>query len=312
MSAESVAVLDRHISTDAILAGIKSPAMVVSLSGHIARVNQLCYQYLPRVKVGRALVDICEEQGVFGSLRQMIRHARTISGLHPCRLTTKGAAPKPALLGYFSILRSQLTHKPIAILLQVDDRSAERLDRLHSLNLDMDKRAVALRQFHRDGIHDPLTGLKNRRYMDSFLKMECDLIKRQSVGGSLVVVDIDYFKRVNDVYGHNAGDMVIKEVADALTRRLRDSDIACRWGGEEFVLFLHNTSGARAFSICEELRTLVQHHRFSYQERAVPITASFGLTTLTPGDEPQTVFARADDALYQAKKMGRNQVQVSV
>ena len=310
MSAEPVSLIDKHISTDVILSSIKNPALVLSLSGKIARLNRRCRQFLPNVREGRLLGEYCEEAGVFGSLRQMIRHARSASGLHPCRLQAKHTEAPGSWLGFFSVLCSQITHKPIAILLEVDDHKIERENRLLALDHDADKRLTALRQFHQDGIHDPLTGLKNRRYMDSFLKMECDLINRQSVGGTLVVVDIDHFKRVNDIYGHNAGDKVISAVANRLEKRLRDSDVACRWGGEEFVLFLHNTSGHRAFSTCEELRTLIQQHQVEFESRSLSVTASFGITSMQTEDSPQSVFARADKALYQAKTMGRNQVQV--
>ena len=310
MSAEPVSLIDKHISTDVILSSIKNPALVLSLSGKIARLNRRCRQFLPNVREGRLLGEYCEEAGVFGSLRQMIRHARSASGLHPCRLQAKHTEAPGSWLGFFSVLCSQITHKPIAILLEVDDHKIERENRLLALDHDADKRLTALRQFHQDGIHDPLTGLKNRRYMDSFLKMECDLIKRQSVGGTLVVVDIDHFKRVNDIYGHNAGDKVISAVANRLEKRLRDSDVACRWGGGGFVLFLHNTSGHRAFSTCEELRTLIQQHQVEFESRSLSVTASFGITSMQTEDSPQSVFARADKALYQAKTMGRNQVQV--
>ncbi|MDG6095854.1 GGDEF domain-containing protein [Alteromonas sp. ZYF713] len=310
MSAEPLSLIDKHISTDAILSNIKNPALVLSLSGKIARINRRCQQFLPNVREGSLLGEYCEEAGVFGSLRQMIRHARSASGLHPCRLQAIQTKAPGSWLGFFSVLCSQVTHKPIAILLEVDDHKVERENRLLALDQDADKQLTALRQFHQDGIHDSLTGLKNRRYMDSFLKMECDLIKRQSVGGTLVVVDIDHFKRVNDIYGHNAGDKVISAVARRLEKRLRDSDVACRWGGEEFVLFLHNTSGHRAFSTCEELRTLIQQHQVEFESRSLSVTASFGITSLQTQDSPHSVFARADKALYQAKTMGRNQVQV--
>ena len=162
----------------------------------------------------------------------MIWNARSASGVHPCRLQTKSPETPVSWLGFFSVLCSQITHKPIAILLEVDDHKVERENRLLALDQEAENRLTVLRQFHQDGIHDPLTGLKNRRYMDSFLKMECDLIKRQSVGGTLVVVDIDHFKRINDTYGHNVGDKVISAVAHRLEKRLRDSDVACRGGGE--------------------------------------------------------------------------------
>lgn len=310
MSAEAVSTLDKHISTNTILSRLKRPALVLSLSGKIARINSRCGELMPNLQEGRMLTETCEEKGVFGSMEKMIKHARSVSGLHPCRLVNKVRPKQSSLLGYFSILCSQITHQSIAVLLQVDERKSERQNSLVALDSNVYKQRLVLRQSHQDRMHDPLTGLKNRDYMERFLKVECGLNNRRFAGGTLVVIDIDHFKRVNDFYGHDAGDRVLKEVADTLKERLRDSDIACRRGGEEFVLYLHSTNGHRAFSTCEELRTLIQHHEVKYQAISLNVTASFGITSLNAEDTHEAVFARADEALYQAKSMGRNQVQV--
>ncbi|MDY6929596.1 MAG: GGDEF domain-containing protein, partial [Pseudomonadota bacterium] len=124
------------------------------------------------------------------------------------------------------------------------------------------------------------------------------------------VIDIDYFKHVNDTFGHTTGDRVIKIVADVIRERLRDSDVSCRWGGEEFAVYLHNTTGVDAITLAEELRILVQGRKIVEQGKTIRVTVSLGITTITHNDTPTSLFSRADSALYKAKQQGRNQVYV--
>ena len=308
MSAEPVSLIEKHISTEVILSSIKNPALVMSLSGKVARLNPRCRQYLPDVREGRSLSDYCEEAGVFGSLRKMICHARSASGLHPCRLQTKSPETPGSWLGFFSVLCSQITHKPIAILLEVDDHKVERENRLLALDQEAENRLTVLRQFHQDGIHDPLTGLKNRRYMDSFLKMECDLIKRQSVGGTLVVVDIDHFKRINDTYGHLVGDEVIRMLANLLRQRLRTTDLIGRYGGEEFVVALPGCGATKAVEIIDELRESFAQFQFSAGGDSFTSSFSAGVKVPDGEEDLQALLTAADARLYAAKKAGRNRV----
>jgi len=311
MSDNAIELLNKHINTETILSNIKNPALVVGVSGEVARVNNRCSKLLPELTEGVNLSDVFSEKGVFGSFTKMIRHGLSVSGLHPCNITSKSPemSNQSRFLGYFAMLRSQITHRPIAILLHVDEQNSKR-ERFIRLQQALSQRVSVLRQLHKDGLHDPLTKLKNRRFMDSFLAMECDLNKRQLQQGSLAVIDIDYFKHVNDTFGHTTGDRVIKIVADVIRERLRDSDVSCRWGGEEFAVYLHNTTGVDAITLAEELRILVQGRKIVEQGKTIRVTVSLGITTITHNDTPTSLFSRADSALYKAKQQGRNQVYV--
>jgi two-component system cell cycle response regulator len=157
---------------------------------------------------------------------------------------------------------------------------------------------------------DPLTGLHNRRYMETHLKT---LVAEASTSGrplSVLVADIDYFKRINDTYGHDAGDAVLKEFAARFRRNTRSIDLACRLGGEEFVIIMPDTDITRATQVGERLRTCIAEDSFQLSAaKSIRVTASVGLAALERWDDtPETIFKRADIALYAAKRDGRNRV----
>ena len=159
-------------------------------------------------------------------------------------------------------------------------------------------------------ITDALTGLHNRRYMEGHLRTLVSEAIRTSGKLSMLVADIDHFKNVNDTYGHDVGDAVLKEFAVRLKRNTRGVDLACRLGGEEFVIIMPDTDVARAYQVGERLRACVAADNFPISEdQSVRVTASVGIGTLErPDDTPETIFKRADNALYTAKRRGRNRV----
>lgn len=159
-------------------------------------------------------------------------------------------------------------------------------------------------------VTDALTGLHNRRYMEGHLKTLLAEAKRSNRPFSLLVTDIDFFKKVNDTHGHDGGDIVLKEFARRLKQSTRGIDLACRLGGEEFVMIMPETDLARAWQIGERLRTSIASEPFVInRDTHIDVTASVGLATLEkPEDTPASIFKRADTALYAAKKRGRNQV----
>ena len=167
-----------------------------------------------------------------------------------------------------------------------------------------------LRQVLRDqSIKDPLTGLYNRRYMEETLSRELARSDRNKKPLSLIMVDLDHFKRINDTHGHPAGDAVLRAAGRCLGGAVRESDVACRFGGEEFVLILPDcppeAAIAKANELCESVRLL----RFIESGEAVQITASFGVASYpADGVEAQGLVQAADAALYQAKTSGRNRV----
>jgi len=159
-------------------------------------------------------------------------------------------------------------------------------------------------------ITDALTGLHNRRYMEGHLRTLVSEAIRTGRKLSMLVADIDHFKNVNDTYGHDVGDAVLKEFAVRLKRNTRGIDLACRLGGEEFVIIMPDTDVARAYQVGERLRACVASDNFPISaDQSVRVTASVGIGTLErPDDTPETIFKRADNALYTAKRRGRNRV----
>lgn len=151
--------------------------------------------------------------------------------------------------------------------------------------------------------HDGLTGLYNRRAFETLLEREMGRSRRHGRPLSLVMFDIDHFKPVNDVYGHLLGDDILKEVAELVTARLREEDVAGRWGGEGFMVLLPDTTGDGAQGLAEGLREEVADADFPGPGR---VTISLGVVELRGGDELKDLTRRVDDALYAAKTTGRN------
>ena len=160
-------------------------------------------------------------------------------------------------------------------------------------------------------ITDALTGLFNRRYMESHL---AGLLEQASARGkphAVLVIDIDYFKSINDTHGHDAGDDVLREFALRIKRSIRGIDLACRYGGEEFVVVMPETDMAVAAMVAERLRRRIAAEPFAIHEgaRSIPVTISIGIAALRGADDNAAgVLKRADQALYRAKRDGRNRV----
>ncbi len=155
---------------------------------------------------------------------------------------------------------------------------------------------------------DPLTGANNRAALDKTLQREIELAHRHRLPLSLVLLDLDKFKLVNDNYGHSAGDYILKTLVTCINETVRGSDILFRYGGEEFVLILSGTDIRGAQRIAERLRFAIETYPFVYDRQEIAMTASFGIASLKNRDDAEQLFNKADSALYQAKNAGRNQV----
>jgi two-component system cell cycle response regulator len=158
-------------------------------------------------------------------------------------------------------------------------------------------------------IVDHLTGLHNRRFFDDSLEREFSRARRYRRSFSMLMLDIDWFKRVNDRYGHPAGDFVLQGVASLLKEALREDETVARYGGEEFGLLLPETELSVAVNVAEALRAAVAAARFDHQQVTINVTASIGVATLIgSGRGAAELLARADKKLYEAKRSGRNRV----
>ena len=160
-------------------------------------------------------------------------------------------------------------------------------------------------------ITDSLTNIRNRRYFDRTLKLEMARAVRQQESISVLIIDIDYFKGVNDSYGHQAGDEVLKGIADSLSKTInRSTDLLARFGGEEFVVILPDTTQAGAVHVAECIRQVILQLEFNDIDAGLELTVSIGVYGAVPAVDCnyETWVRNADDALYYAKNHGRNQV----
>jgi diguanylate cyclase (GGDEF)-like protein len=156
--------------------------------------------------------------------------------------------------------------------------------------------------------NDALTGLPNRRTFNEKLARSLLLTKRSESPSSIIFLDVDNFKEINDSKGHDIGDRVLKELSELLTSGLRNSDFVARWGGEEFIIMLSGSDTDKASLAAEKLRTLIENNETLQGLVDSPVTASFGVTAIKEGDNIDVIFKRADRALYQSKADGKNRV----
>lgn len=155
--------------------------------------------------------------------------------------------------------------------------------------------------------HDKLTGLFNRNKFDEIFAKEIKRTKRYKNELSVIIFDIDNFKMVNDTYGHQIGDEVLKEISKIALDNVREQDITTRWGGEEFFILLPQTNLSGAVIVANKIRTSTQNHIFT--EKSLKITASFGVAQFCiENDDEKTIITRADELLYEAKRTGKNKV----
>lgn len=169
------------------------------------------------------------------------------------------------------------------------------------------KKLTALnKELERLSITDRLTGLFNRIKLDETFDAEIKLAIRYNQPFSVIMVDIDHFKEVNDSYGHQVGDKVLVEFSNILKINTRETDIVGRWGGEEFMIICRYSDESGVLKLAEKLRLAIQNHTFPPAQRK---TASFGVTIWLEGDKTENLVARADEALYAAKNNGRNRVE---
>jgi diguanylate cyclase len=199
-----------------------------------------------------------------------------------------------------SVIHSQLSDQLSSLV--------ERAKALEEQGAMAEQRAAEQR--HR-ALTDSLTKLPNRESYEETAAREVQRWQRYERPLSLAVCDVDLFKSVNDSYGHDAGDEVLKQIAELLQQRLRGSDFLARYGGEEFVVLLPETDQQEAALVMESVRELIQLSSIHYGKKRIDVTISIGIAEFRGKDILQSAFTRADRALYQAKLAGRNRVNVA-
>ena len=179
------------------------------------------------------------------------------------------------------------------------------LIRIYVLVVTQRKRAEA--EIHLLATTDSLTGIANRREFIRILESEVDRAKRYGVPLSLAMYDLDYFKRVNDTFGHDIGDNVLQTVTNLVKKNIRVNDVVARWGGEEFMVLMPQSDIQAAREAAEKLRLAIAAHHF---DQVNELTASFGVAAFEAQDDLNSLLKRVDDALYRAKEQGRNRVEI--
>jgi diguanylate cyclase (GGDEF)-like protein len=198
---------------------------------------------------------------------------------------------------------------------QVERRLRYVNDRLQGQLIEIGLLQSKLRE---QAIRDPLTNLFNRRYLEETLDRELSRAARENYPVCIIMMDIDHFKRINDSYGHEAGDLVLKAIANALAEHSRRGDFACRFGGEEFVIAMPNINLETAYERAENLRQSLNLLRVPYEDNNLSVTISMGIACYPENGPTREVILRAaDQAMYAAKQAGRdhilsyNQIQIT-
>lgn len=199
-----------------------------------------------------------------------------------------------------------LSEKEISYLEQLTNQAATTINR-----------ANVYAEILKHATLDALTGFYNRRQLEERIKQEVSGAKRQKRNLCTIMTDIDYFKNVNDTYGHAAGDLVLKNVSSVIKHQLRDYDIAGRYGGEEFAIILPYTKIEEAQMVAQRLRRAVENTKIDISkvntdadEKIIGVTISLGISEYKNGDNEKTLLQKADKALYKAKESGRNRAEV--
>lgn len=182
--------------------------------------------------------------------------------------------------------------------------------RVRAMEAEAEKNRTMLEMQRQKALQDALTGLPNRAAYSERINSEYQRWLRYRHPLTLAICDIDHFKQINDTFGHQAGDRVLRFISRSIARRLREVDFFGRYGGEEFVFIMPDTTREQAFGALEKIRAAIAATQFNYQSRPMPITLSMGITQFVDGDRIETALARADNALYIAKSNGRNRCQL--
>jgi len=178
--------------------------------------------------------------------------------------------------------------------------------KLMDLESETENLRTKLKLEHDKAMNDPLTGLPNRLAYNTRAEIEVNRWKRYKTPLSLAILDIDHFKRINDTYGHKAGDKTLALVGQLISSHCRQTDFAARYGGEEFVILMPSTNDKQALEMAENVRVLIESSGFNYNGEKINLTLSCGISEFIEDDQLDDVFVRADQALYRCKQTGRN------
>jgi diguanylate cyclase (GGDEF)-like protein len=249
---------------------------------------------------------------------ELMQRVRELGRNIPSLIVTGGAdenvavkAMKLGAMDYIVKDRDTIKHLPescreVLEKFHLAEDNRKLIEELKRLNEELTDANTRLRELSK---RDDLTGIYNRRYIMEVLNTEIARAERYRYHLSLAIFDLDNFKRINDTYGHSAGDAVLVQFANLLRGRLRKTDVAGRYGGEEFAVIFSGTPLDRAVSICDELNGLVAQTSFGEKNPGIRLTTSVGVAYFTEGMEKEVLIDTADKSLYMAKEAGKNCVR---
>jgi diguanylate cyclase len=243
-------------------------------------------------------------QQVNGQVGELGSHVEQATDLHQLReaVSQRLSQIKQTIEGYLD--------EEMAWHQQAEESEKVLRERLAKLELESSELRSRMVEAHYMALLDTVTGLPNRLAYEERIEQEMARWKRFANSLTLLVWDVDDFKSINDRFGHQAGDKALRVIAQSLKARLRETDFIARFGGEEFVCLLCGAEGMEALRVAEDMRRSVESNAFHSQGRPVSVTISCGLATFRQGDTLDDVFSRADLALYQAKKSGKNRCEL--
>jgi diguanylate cyclase len=287
------------------------------LAGREKGLDQAISSYLNQVN--QELHGICERLGIGLLAHQKQEVAADLLGqavTHQMEIIHSSIDSSTNLDGLKQDIRLHISVINEALQTFRDQQAQERppseelhalLDRVKTIESESAQTKELLRKERHRANHDALTELPNREAYNQRVQLEWQRFRRYGRPLTLAVVDIDRFKQLNDQYGHQVGDKVLRLVAQTLAKCLRAADFVARYGGEEFVVLLPETGPDDAFRMMDNARQAIADSAFRFKNKPVVLTFSCGLSGFTTDDEIGTVFERADKALYSAKNNGRNQ-----
>lgn len=253
--------------------------------------------------IGRSITDFIHQEDKDSLLNHLKQASKGIFESLQAKFLRSGGEVVHA------IIRSSLIKETNSILLSITD-----ITKIVDLQRELERANEILQKL---SSRDHLTGAFNRRSLEINLKEEIERAKAEGEPISIIMLDIDHFKKINDIHSHIVGDFILKSLTKLLTLKLRLEDSVYRYGGEEFIILLLRTSKREGTKVAERLRTEIENHEFNYRYKdktvlTIKLTCSFGVSAFPEdGQTPEELILKADEALYRAKKMGRNRVEVA-
>lgn len=211
----------------------------------------------------------------------------------------------------FNYLGAQLNMANLRLQSRIDAADEQLIETNRQLMHQSEELRNINDEFKKLSVTDPLTGLYNRRRFEELMATEMEMSLRHGDTNSLLIIDVDHFKKVNDTYGHPGGDRVLEQIAKVLQGKLRKTDILCRIGGEEFVALCKRATKPAAIDIGEKLRQAIEELRVTFGKNVINVTISVGIATVNDGNIDHTadnLYRQADIAVYKSKETGRNNV----